>query len=147
MLLREPHCWLLPMSCGERTQGTAIRLSLSKYHLEGPGVSAARVLGGDPPMFFISFFNIYLLGCTGSSLWQVELSSLTRDQSQAPCIVELRVLATGPPGKSLKKSLFSWLHHTPLGNFPDQGWNPVPLQWKPGVLSAGPPGKSTPHVL
>ena len=28
--------------------------------------------------------------------------------------------------------------------FPDQGSNPCPLQWKRGVLTAGPPGKSPP---
>ena len=27
-------------------------------------------------------------------------------------------------------------------NFPDHGSNPCPLQWKRGVLTAGPPGKS-----
>ena len=27
-------------------------------------------------------------------------------------------------------------------NFSDQGWNPYPLQWKPGVLTTRPPGKS-----
>ena len=39
---------------------------------------------------------------------------------------------------------FSFLA-TPLGmwNFPDQGSNPCPLQWKHGVLTTGPPGKST----
>ena len=26
--------------------------------------------------------------------------------------------------------------------FPHQGWNPSPLQWKCGVLTSGPPGKS-----
>ena len=33
---------------------------------------------------------------------------------------------------------------TPRGmrNFPDQGWNLGPLQWKHGVLTTGPPGKS-----
>ena len=38
--------------------------------------------------------------------------------------------------------LFFWaaLHST--RNFPDQGSNPRPLQWKHGVLTAGPPGKS-----
>ena len=29
-----------------------------------------------------------------------------------------------------------------MWNFPDQGLNPCPLQWKRGVLSTGPPGKS-----
>ena len=28
--------------------------------------------------------------------------------------------------------------------FPDQGWNPGPLRWKPGALATGPPGKSFP---
>ena len=27
-------------------------------------------------------------------------------------------------------------------NFSDQGWNPYPLQWKPGVLTTRPPGNS-----
>ena len=27
--------------------------------------------------------------------------------------------------------------------FPDQGRNPCPLQWKRGVLTTGPPGKSS----
>ena len=31
--------------------------------------------------------------------------------------------------------------------FPDQGWNPGPLQWKCGVLITGPPGKSPKSVL
>ena len=77
-------------------------------------------------MFFISFFNIYLLGCTGSSLWQVELSSLTRDQSQAPCIVELRVLATGPPGKSLKKVSFLGCTTRPWGTSQTRGGTQFP---------------------
>ena len=25
--------------------------------------------------------------------------------------------------------------------FPDQGWNPGPLHWEPGVLASGPPGQ------
>ena len=33
---------------------------------------------------------------------------------------------------------------TPCGmwNFPDQGLNPCPLQWKRGILTTGTPGKS-----
>ena len=29
-----------------------------------------------------------------------------------------------------------------MGNFPDQGWKPCPLQWKDRVLTTGPQGKS-----
>ena len=28
-------------------------------------------------------------------------------------------------------------------HFPDQGLNPCPVQWKHGVLTTGPPGKSS----
>ena len=31
--------------------------------------------------------------------------------------------------------------------FPDRGWNPCPLQWKGGVLTTGPSGKSNPGFL
>ena len=31
-------------------------------------------------------------------------------------------------------------------NFSNQGLNPCPLQWKPGVLTSGPRGKSEGHV-
>ena len=42
----------------------------------------------------------FLFGCTGSQLHHVGSGSLTMDQTQAHCIGS-RVLATGPPGKSL----------------------------------------------
>ena len=45
------------------------------------------------------FFNIYLFGCAGSLSWHVGSSSLTRDQTQAPCTGSTEVLATGPPEK------------------------------------------------
>ena len=32
-------------------------------------------------------------------------------------------------------------------SFPNQGWNPCPLQWKCGILTTGPPGKSLNHPL
>ena len=32
-------------------------------------------------------------------------------------------------------------------NFPNQGSNPCPLHWKRGVLTTGPPGKSTNHFF
>ena len=31
--------------------------------------------------------------------------------------------------------------------FPDQGWNPRPLQWKHGVLNTKPSGKSQEFVI
>ena len=34
-----------------------------------------------------------------------------------------------------------------MWNFPDQGPNPCPLQWKCGVLTTGPPGKSYTSVF
>ena len=38
---------------------------------------------------------------------------------------------------------FFWLHRTAFGILvPHQGLNPRPLQWKLGVLTTGPPGKS-----
>ena len=38
---------------------------------------------------------------------------------------------------------FFWLHHSRCRILvPDQGSNPRPLQWKRGVLTTGPPGKS-----
>ena len=43
-----------------------------------------------------------------------------------------------------------WLCHTirHVGSqFPDQGSNPCPLQWKGGVLTTGPPGKSRRRCL
>ena len=33
-----------------------------------------------------------------------------------------------------------------MQNFSSQGLSPRPLQWKPGVLTSGPPGKSEGHV-
>ena len=33
-----------------------------------------------------------------------------------------------------------------MRNFPNQGWNPCPLQWKCRVLTTGPPGKSSLRV-
>ena len=52
--------------------------------------------------------------------------------------------------KSLQHHIFSflffsfyWLHHVFAGSyFPDQGSNPCSLQWKHGILTTGPPGKS-----
>ena len=37
---------------------------------------------------------------------------------------------------------FFWLHHAACRNFPNQGSNPHPLQWKHRVLTTAPPGKS-----
>ena len=145
-MLQEPHYWLLPMSCGERVQGTAIRLSLSKCHLEGLAVSAAHGLGGDFPCSLFLFLVFIYLAAPGLSVASgIEFP----DQGSKPG--PLHCGAQGPSHWATREvpkvSLFSWPHRTPLGNFPDQGWNPSPLQWKPGVLTAGPPGKSTPHVL
>ena len=58
-----------------------------------------------------------------------------------------RFSTTAPPGKPRFSLFFKifWLHHSHAGSyFPDQGWNPCPLQWKHGFLTTGPPGKS--HV-
>ena len=48
---------------------------------------------------YSSFKNIYLFCCSGSYLQHVRSSSLTRDQTQAPCAGS-SVLAIGPPVKS-----------------------------------------------
>ena len=69
-----------------------------------------------------------------------------------------RLLAKGwvgpeiPPGSTLSPagvpfsfflSFFSGHAEHPVGSqFPDQGSNPGPLQWKHGVLTTGPPGNS-----
>ena len=47
-------------------------------------------------------------------------SSLTRDRTRAPCIGKCSVLATGPPGKSLKYSLKSTQAN--LAEHPRVGW-------------------------
>ena len=62
-----------------------------------------------PLLFYLFFFNIYLFGCTSSQLQHVGSSVFT-----TACDME----------------------------FPDQGWNPGPLQWELRVLATGPPGKS-----
>ena len=56
---------------------------------------------------FLYFFNIYfyLFGCTRSLLQHAGSSFLTRDWTQVSCIGS-RVLAIGPPGKSIKQP--SW---------------------------------------
>ena len=88
----------------------------------------------------MSFFNIYLFIWLHSvlnearqivQLWHVGSSSLTGEQTQAPCIGS-RVLATGPPGKSpfLGKisccpHFFQWFK--PLGC----PWSPID-RYKPG---------------
>ena len=46
---------------------------------------------------FVLFFPFFFFGSGGSWLWPVDLSSLTRDWTWAPCIGNA-VLATGPPG-------------------------------------------------
>ena len=46
-----------------------------------------------------------LFGHTRPQFQHVGCSSLSRDQTQAPCIGSMESLATGPPGKSLIKSL------------------------------------------
>ena len=44
-------------------------------------------------------------------------------------------------------SSFLFLFTPYMWNFPDQGSNPRPLQWKYGVLSSGPSGKSTNNLF
>ena len=38
--------------------------------------------------------------------------------------------------------IYFWPHHMARGIFPNEGSNPRSLQWKRGVLTTGPPGKS-----
>jgi len=47
----------------------------------------------------------------------------------------------------LSSFLFLFLFTPYIWNFPDQGSNPCPLQWKYGVLSSGPSGKSTNNLF
>ena len=42
-------------------------------------------------------------------------------------------------------SLFSHFVFDVGSSFPNQGWNPCPLQWKQGVLTAGPKGSAQSH--
>ena len=45
-------------------------------------------------------------------------------------------------------SFFFWLHHTACGILvPQPGIEPVPLQWKHGILTTGPPGNSQPYTF
>ena len=57
--------------------------------------------------FFLKKSVFIYFGCSGSWVWHVESSCLTRDWTQAPLHWELRVLATGPPGKSPLHSFFN----------------------------------------
>ena len=51
----------------------------------------------------IIILNIYLFGCTGSQLRHARASrSLTQGLNPGPLHWELRVVAPGPPGKSLE---------------------------------------------
>ena len=45
-------------------------------------------------------------------------------------VMDLLFYLFGPPAQLVESK------------FPNQGLNPCPLQWKPGVLTTGPPGKS-----
>ena len=56
---------------------------------------------------------------------------------------------TGQEGRDVYLFFFFFLpHHTPysMQNFSSQGLNPCPLQWKPGVLTSRPLGKSEENV-
>ena len=57
--------------------------------------------------YLFIFISIYLFGCARSSLQHVRSSSLARDQTLGSLHGEHRVLATGPPGKSLLSPDFS----------------------------------------
>ena len=50
---------------------------------------------------YIIYCIYYLLGCLGAHLWQVGSSSMTSDPTWGPLPWKHRVLAPGPPGKSL----------------------------------------------
>ena len=73
-----------------------------------PGIKAAApVLAAQSWNHWKSLLFLYLFGCASLSCgtqdlwlfsWHVGSSSLTRDQTWAPCIENSRVLATGPPG-------------------------------------------------
>ena len=54
-------------------------------------------------IYLFIYLFIYFLGCTG--MWD-NLSSLTRDRTQAPLHQKHRVLTTEPPGKSQICKLF-----------------------------------------
>ena len=84
--------------------------------------------GARDPYFFILLLFIYLLAAAHSLQ---DLSSLTRDQTHAPC---------SGRAESFFFFFLATLHS--IGNFPDQGWNPCPLPWKHRILTTGPPGKS-----
>ena len=57
------------------------------------------------------------------------------------CILLFYILA--PFSLLIKKKIFIFLAMWLMGSwFPNQGWNPCPWQWKYGVLTTGPLGKS-----
>ena len=51
----------------------------------------------------------------------------------------------GPPETPCSFFFFGRAAGHAGSSFPDQGWNPCPLQWKHRILTTGPPGKSQPH--
>ena len=60
---------------------------------------------------------------------------------------QLLLLVTLPTIGFIFKLFIYLLRRTACGiSFPDQGWNPRPLQWQHGVLTAAPPGKAL-HLL
>ena len=69
--------------------------------------------------------------CTALPLLLLFLFSVNGKMTQMTCQVNLYIL-------------FCFAHATRHAGsyFPDQGSNPCPLQWKHGVLTIGPPGKS-----
>ena len=100
---------------GASSQGCGCCLHLC--WLECPTAQGLPFLASSSSSFF---FNMYLFGCIGSwlwhenpCLWHVGSRSLTRDRSSnsGPLRWEHRVLATGPPRKSLW-CLFNHYHYT-----------------------------------
>ena len=88
-----------------------------------------------------------------SALLQYLISSLLYSFTLALLTIQifffsfLPIVFSPPECKLLEKGIFVFffffLCHVACGSqFPDQEWNPCPLQWKRGVLTTGPPGKS-----
>ena len=86
-----------------RLSGYPAVLLYASIHLDILNSSYHSLLKGKSPRFWCwcccCCFNIYLFVCARSQLQHVGSSSLTRCQTQAPCVGS-RVLTTGPPGKS-----------------------------------------------